>query len=84
MPATAIVGLALGGAVLLETEALRHGRLGSVFMIIMGQEISFTLLIGWILLREAYPPQEILGFLLIMLGLAVAHLPPAFLDVQSD
>jgi hypothetical protein len=46
LPATAFVALALSGAVLLETEALRHARLGYVFMVIMGQEVSLTLLYG--------------------------------------
>jgi threonine/homoserine efflux transporter RhtA len=71
--AVALIGVALAGAVFLETEALRQARFAYVAIIILGFESSLALLAGWILLREAYALREILGLILIVAGVAVTR-----------
>ncbi|NGO56172.1 hypothetical protein [Allomesorhizobium camelthorni] len=72
--ASCLIAMALTGAVLLETEALRHARLSHVFIMILGFEASLALLCGWLFFHESYAFPEIMGLLLIVVGAAMTRL----------
>jgi multidrug transporter EmrE-like cation transporter len=71
--AAAFVGLALAGAVFLETEALRQARFAYVAIVILGFESALALMTGWVLLRETYALGEIFGLALIIAGVAITR-----------
>ena len=70
-----LIVITLGGAVLLEVIALREAKLGYLYVVILGIECVLAMVAACYILRESYSPQEFLGVALIVVGLAVLHLP---------
>ena len=70
-----LIVITLGVAVLLEVIALREAKLGYLYVVILGIECVLAMAAACWILRESYSPQELMGVALIVVGLAVLHLP---------
>ena len=70
--ATAAIVLALVGAVAFEILALRDGRLGLVYVAILGVECVMIALVSHFVLGETFSQREVAGAALIAAGTALA------------
>lgn len=67
-----VIAIALFAAVGAEIAALRHERLGLVYVSILGVEAVMIAVVSWALFGESFSPRELAGGLMIVAGTALA------------
>jgi small multidrug resistance pump len=72
--AAVLIALFLVAAVFFETVALKTERLGMILLLILGSECLLGLLASWLWFQEKYSNRELVGFGLIIAGVALTKL----------
>jgi multidrug transporter EmrE-like cation transporter len=69
------VGITFAAGAYFEVEALKQAQLGYAVTFILGCDLLFSLVIAILFLRETYSTSNIFGIALVVVGIALLHLP---------
>lgn len=69
------VAITFGAGAYLEVEALKQTQLGYAVTFILGCELLLSMAIAIVFLRESYSTSNLFGIALVVVGIALLHLP---------
>lgn len=69
------IAMAFAAGAYFEIEALKHAQLGYAVTFILACELLFSIAIAIVFLKESYSTGNLFGMALVVVGVALLHLP---------